>query len=321
MSFGVETSDDLLEAVKRDLKIPASQPQAYTDQRILSIAYEKLVSRLVPMLLSVNQGWFQTQSEYVMTAGTDTYLYPQYAMYQKISTATIVNAVTNEEVPLIPCEINERRYHGYGTQGFPNYCYSVDNSLTLVPAPDAGVSTAYRLRFVYFRMPGKLVPISAAAKVQSVNYATGQVTYTATPPAGFTSTSTHDFYSNIPPFKRLQNAITATNLAANVQTFPVTSVQTLVAGNYVNIVDETIYPALPYGMFTNLKELTMHSLSCTQMDAATAAKIEQMIVESARNVLMSAPGNRFVQRMRKIPMWDNALIDGTGQSRGRGVFP
>lgn len=320
MSFGVETSDDLLLAIKRDLKIPASQ-LTYSDPQILSIASEQLVSKLAPVLLSMDEGWYRTQTDTTMTAGTPDYLLPKYAMFQKINTITIVNNVTNEEIPLERAEINDRRYYGYGTTGFPTDCYLDHNSVTLIPAPDSGVTTSYNLRFVYYRMPGKLVKKSEAAQVQSVNYATGAVTYTATPPATFTSSSFHDFYSSTPPFKRLQNNIQATALAANVQTFPVASVQTLLAGNWVNLVDETIYPDIPYGLFTALKELTMFSLSNSQMDIQTAMQIQQQIVLNAKNMIGSAPGNRYVSKYKKISQWDNALLNNIGTSRGRGVFP
>lgn len=320
MSFGIETSDDLLAAIKRDLRIPASQ-LSYSDNQILSIAYEQLVSKLTPVLLPMNEGFYQTQSEVNMTQGVDSYLLPQYAMYQKMNTITIVDINDHEELPLERTEINERRYMGYGTQGFPTHCYLDHNSVTLIPSPDAGASSGYYLRFVYYRIPSKLVLKAASAQVQSVNYGTGAVTYTATPPATFTASSSHDFYSNVPPFKRIANNITATVIAANVQTFPAASVQNLLAGNWVNIVDETIYPDYPYGLFTALKELTMFALSSSKMDMQTALQIQQQILLNANNMLAAAPGNRFLSKYRKISQFDNRILNINGINRGKNAFP
>ena len=122
-------------------------------------------------------------------------------------------------------------------------------------------------RCQYYRRPGRLVKVSAAAKVQSVNKANGQVTYTAVPPSTFTASSTHDFYLGQPPFKRLQTNITATTIAGAVQTFPVASVQNINANDYVCLLDETVFPDMPTELQDLFVELIVQRLAKIQNDA------------------------------------------------------
>lgn len=317
MSFGIETSDDLVAAVKRDCKIPNGQI-TYTDAQILAIAYEKLLEVIVPLLLSADEGWYRTSVDSSLTGGVGSYVLPKYSMFLKLYAAAIYNITTNEERMLDRADLADRMFYGYGKNGFPTHVYIEHNSVTLLPFPDAGTAAAYGLRFIFFRMPGSLVMTSAAAKVLSVNKATGVVTYTANPPATFTATSTHDFYSSTSPFTRIQNGITATAQAGATQTFPIPSVQNLNPGDYVNILDQTVYPDIPYGLFTSLKNLTIHSIASTQMDVQQSMEAEKKIITNAKTIIGAAPGNRFVSQYKKISQWNNALISTSGIWRNRG---
>lgn len=319
MAFGLETSDDLLAAVKRDNMLPATQI-TYSDSQILSIAYEQLISRMVPLLVSMNEGWYRTQVDAALTAGVATYVLPKYAVFLKIHDAVLVNNATQIECRLARVNIADRSIYGYGTPGFPNYVYLDHHHATLMPYPDAGTVASYSLRFIFYRMPGKLVQLSAAAKVLSVNKTNGQVTYTAVPPSTFTSSSTHDFYSSTPPFPRLQNSITATALAGAVQTFPVASVQTLNANDYVSIVDETVYPDIPYGLFTGLKDLTIYAITGSQMDAQARQEKEKDIMGNIKMILGAGPGNRFLSKPKKMSQYNNGILPTNGFWRPK-IFP
>jgi len=293
------TTDELIRQIKLTCFLPSAQ-ETFTDEDMLSLGDDEILSSFTPMLVGLNQNIYLESVTTPFVAGQSRYVLDKYAMWNKtrlISRLTGTNVIEMSHV-----EIDELPY--FSQSGTPRGFYLDNDSIIVVPTP---ATTTDSLYYWIYRRPGRMVLTSAAAKVLSVNYATGQVTYTAVPPATFTSTSTHDFYAGRSPFRRVGTEVTATNLAANVQTFPIASVQGLLPNDYVCVVEETVFPPLSAELHSFLQEAIIKVMSKAQLDPEAYAIQKQELMEDAKNAYM-APGNRTVGQPLKISCRKNPFI-------------
>lgn len=297
------TTDQLVADIKRDFYLPVDQ-DTFTPSTILSVADDELMSEVFPLFKSFNEGFFLEPVLQSFVAGQAEYTLPKYAMWNAVY---LVQRTVNG-VPVYPdygrIEIGQLTEYQTNIQGTPQVYYLLDNTIVFAPTPAVGTPDAFRL-WIY-RRPGRMVPVSEAAQVLSVNYGTGQVTYTAAPPSTYTASSFHDFYSKTPPFRRLATNIQASALAGAVQTFPIASVQTLVAGDFVCLLDETVIPPVPMEIVPFLKELTIKSMARTQMDQETYALQKQEVIDKIK-AAMIVPGNRTVGKAKGISLSKHPL--------------
>ena len=300
----VYTTDDLLASVKLNSYLP---PQInFTDQQFLELGDDEIFNSLASLLVSFDQGYYQESLDNPFVAGQSVYSFPKYAMWNKIRR---IDRISNGNIVypslrmITPDQIWENNSYQQGT---PRAFLLNHDTIQFFPTPQAGITDLWRIW--YYRRPGRMVLKSAAANVQSVNLATGQVTYAAVPPATFTASSYHDFYSSTPPFVRLQNNIQASALAGNVQTFPVASVQNLKQGDWVNILDETVFPPVPLELQPFLMELIVKTLTKTILDVDAYQVQRGEILERIKSVVSSAPGNRNVGQSIKMTQVRNGRL-------------
>jgi hypothetical protein len=261
------TTADLLSDIKRDDFFSSSQT-FFTDAELLDIGNGELLAEIIPMIKTFNENYYMELVDSSFVANQSSYALPKYGMWNVVF---LVQRINQSGIAIYPdfvrLELDQLKDYQVTNTGVPNAYYILNDTINFVPTPGPGVTDRYRL-WIY-RRPGRMVPTSFAAQVQSVNLATGEVTYTAVPPATYTASSRHDFYSSTPPFRRLQTDIQATAILGNVQTFPVASVQNLVAGDYVCIVDETVYPPIPLEIQPYLSEIIIKMVSKSRTDAQT----------------------------------------------------
>ncbi len=301
------TTDDLLTQVRISCFLPSAQV-TFTDAEILSIGDDEVLSSFAPMLVSLNQNIYLENVTTPFVAGQNRYVINKYAMWNKLR--RVDKQTSTNIVEMHRIEIDELAYHPQ--TGTPRSYYLDDSSIIVVPTPAVSQDSLY---YWIYRRPGRMVVTSAAAKVQSINYNTGAVTYTAAPPATFTASSTHDSYANRSPFRRVGTEATATALAANVQTFPAASVAGLLAGDYVCVVEETVFPPLTAELHPFLQDAIIASMNTTQPDGEVYNMKKQELLEKARNAYI-APGNRTVGQPKKISCRKNPFI-GAGRRHYR----
>lgn len=304
------TTDDLVSQIYLHGYIPDAQNN-FPPITVLGIAEDELFDALIPMLISLDSGYFVETEDFPFVGGVTEYTFPQYAMWNKLR--RIDKIVNGRVYPLTRIEYDQLYLYDTTTNSDVSAFYLKHDVICFVNPPTPGTTDSYRVHI--YRRPGKMVPTSSAALVQSINYATGAVTYTAVPPATYTNTSRHDFYSSTSPFKRISTNIQATAIAANVQTFPIASVQTLVAGDYVCVLNETVYPPLPAELHQFLQELTIASITKITMDANEYQLRKQSIVDSVAGLLRSAPGQRVTGQTKKLTLRGNGLVDRYGGIR------
>lgn len=310
MGYQLKTSDDLLVDFKRDSYIAASQGN-YDDSQLLAVADKMILQHVVPLLKSLDSGWYMDYTDQSLSATANTYGIPRYAMYGMLYSVRLVR--TSDGVETDDLELytdSDARIHRNGSPGTPNGYELKHNRIWLDRFPGSSDVSTYSLRVYHYRRPGRLVLTSAAAVVQSVNTGTGVVTYTGAPPSTFTSSTLQDFYANQYPFLRLGANIPATALAGSTQTFSLANAALLSAGSYVTLEDETVFPDLPIDLYPHLSDLMALQLARSKSDAQQLQIEQAKVVESMRNALASSPGDRVKGRKRKMSLLNSGLISG-----------
>jgi hypothetical protein len=186
--------------------------------------------------------------------------------------------------------------------GVPRF-FTVNSSyITVYPYP---TTTGDYIRCYYDRRASSLILKSLAAQVLSINTGTGVVTYTGTPPSGYTSSSNQDFYYGSSPYPLLAQA-TATALSGSTQTFSLANAALLTAGDWVCPRDQTVFIAMPEELVPYLSDMVIKCLARTQQDSELLKTQMQAIQESARQLLTST-GNRLPGNPKKIRL-TNPLV-------------
>jgi hypothetical protein len=302
------TSDDLVNDVRRDQFLTVAQDH-FSPAQILNIADQELHQTLLPLLISLDDGFNLEAADTAFVSGTSDYEVSRYAMYGKVRMVTALRSDGTERqlVRVTP----EQAHLWEGGSGDPEAFQILADQIRVYPTPSSATES---LRQWIYRRPGRLVPTSSAAMVSTA--VTTTVTYTASKPATFTATSVHDFYRGTSPFRRVATAATATGSPlATTQTFSAANVALLTANDWVCVRDESVFPAIPLELVPFLKDLVMRSLSRSQMDEAQYQVQRAEIVDRVKSV-MKAPGQRVMSTAKKISI-DPARVFGGGR---RGWF-
>lgn len=298
------TTDEFLSDLIKSARLPDGDNN-YTNDDLLHMADDEVQNSLAPLLKSLDEGFYIEPFFGSFSVGQADYSIPRYAMWNAIYR---VDLVENGNFRILyRIEPDELSQYDQNATGVPARFYPKHDVITFLPTPAAGVSVSYCMYI--WRRPGAMVQTSAAAKVQSVNYATGQVTYTAIPPTTFTSSSVHDFYSSVSPFRRIGTAVQATALAANVQTFPIASVATLQAGDYVCMLDETVFLPIPIELKSFLRDLVIKQIAQDSVDAEKYQMQRAEILERAKTA-MKAPGQRIFAQPKTMKVTQSPLLWG-----------
>jgi hypothetical protein len=310
MGYELQTTDDLLTHFKRDSYIAASQGN-YTDPQLLAMADVLLLEHVFPLLKRLGHGWYGAYKDVTLLTTTNLYALPRYAMAGMVEKIELVDATSGAHVadisPVAPGQAPMFENSGSGT---PSKFTLMHNVIRLNRTPASSDTTTYSMRVWFWRRPGRMVQLSAAAKVLSQNGA-GVVTFTAAPPATFLSSTVHDFYRGEPPFNRLAEAASATAQAGSTQTFATATAALLQADDYVCLRDETVFPDLPIELYPHLMNLMDARLARAKGDVQAYAIAEKAFEKNAANAIASAPGSR-IKAPVKVSLMNSGLLGGMG---------
>lgn len=287
------TSDDIVTAIQRVSYLPAAQ-RNFPAATLLNIADDEILGGLAPLLVSLQQGYFEEDADQTLTVNQRRYDYDQYAMFGKFRHIELVDSAG---VPYRMVQITEEQVIDYGVNvGRPTAFLPEQAQLAMYPLPD----NTYTLRQKIYRRPGRLVPTASAAQVQSVDTNTGIVTYTgAKPTTTFTASSSHDFYRGNYPFRRVGTNIAATGSGSGTtQTFSLANAALLQAGDWVCVVNETVFPAIPIELHPSLVDLVVKSLTRTQGDQQQYQTQRAEIIAKAQAIMVM--GNRAVGNPKRV---------------------
>lgn len=236
------TSDEFLADIKRLITIPSNQSR-FTNADFLAFGNRKMQDTLVPVIDSLQQEFFVTKTLTDIVVSQDIYAIPPRALGRKLREVKIVGPSGGRaDFPKIAVE-REQFYRAAGTPwGF----YFYGDRIAIVPVPQA---TGYQLQLWWFLGPGKLIPVSDAAVVQSI--AGDDVTVVSLPSTIVTG-STIDFIQGVSGNSCISIDKEVINVAGNTLTFTTGDVPTdLAAGDYISIAQTSPVlqipdPAVPY---------------------------------------------------------------------------
>lgn len=314
-------TDEFVADIKRDSFLPAVQSQ-WTDQRILDVAYDEVLSSLAVPLCEIDHSYYREASDITLVAGQAEYDVPRYAMLGKIHLAQLID--TNGEVGALDrIDPPEEKWFKTTTDGHPSRVRIDNNQIILDPAPSAAdIVTWPTLRCFIYRRPSRLVRLTTSgsntgrcAVVSTA--AAALVTYTAATPTDFTSSSVHDFYDGAAPFRRVASAVAATAKALTTnQGFASATVALLSAGDYVCMRDETCVVPVPSAeLLKPLRQLVIASIAATQGDkAAYTNALEQFSGKVA--ALFPAASNRLQNNLSALSLYNSPFLRGMRRSGG-----
>lgn len=224
------TSTEFLADLKRLITLPANQSR-FADSDFFAFAYRKMNDTLLPVIDSCDQEYFVVRTITPILSGTTYYAIPPRAMARKLREVKIVGpSGGRSDFPKIAVE----REQFYRASGTPFGWYFMGDHIEIVPTPSA---TGFSLQLWWFLPPGKLIPVTEAAVVQSIDTVLGEVTVTSVP-SNIVAGSVIDFIQGVSGNATIGTDVTIVSILGNVITFDPTSIPTvpaLVAGDYISL--------------------------------------------------------------------------------------
>ncbi len=231
------TTTDLLATIKNRARIPDASSGSYSPSVLLEFASEELLITVLPLIMGVRGGYYETYVDTVYTSLTPSIGIPSRAINGEIS---LVQYFFNNYVTIIP-EMEPSAAFTQTPQSTPQGFYFENNSIVLYPPPTGAYGT---IRVRYFQRPSRLEQTSNCAQITAFNAGTGVVS--VTPPTAWTTNSTYDFIpstaSKATPYG-LDSVITAIDSVS--MTF--TSLPAAVAiGDWIALSEYTPIPEIPF---------------------------------------------------------------------------
>ena len=248
------------------IKLKGAIPEGrFTDQEILDVAYDVLISNITPFLVSNREDYYVMSETQAITASQASYSLPSRAIGQSLREVKMIRG--NQVIDLERIDLEEVTSI---SEGQPNQFYIENNELILYPTPQ---TTADTLKQYFFIRPSKLVPITESARITAIDTGTNTIT-TTDAPSDWTTADTFDLIQGKSGFRILSQDLTASSVATNSITLSGIP-STLVVGDYINLVEETVFPYLPTEAHSLLVHATVAELleSIGDMNGFQAAEV------------------------------------------------
>jgi hypothetical protein len=280
MMTAFDTSE-FLEKVKIKGSIPEGR---YEDQEILNIAYDVLLSQMVPLILSLKEEYYVTSNSQSITANTKNYLIPDRAYgLQLREVKKLAGTQVVDLVRLDPSEILTTAV------GSPDSFYLQGDEVILYPTPSTSVDS---LLLTYFITPSKPVLTTDVAQITAI--ASGVVT--ASIPSTFTTALAYDFVSKRNGHKCLALDLSASAVTSSSITFNTSDIPSqLTVGDYVCLSKESPFLQVPDAGFGLMVQLTanevledMGDLQALQAGMSKAGELKGAFVQVLSNRIEGA---------------------------------
>jgi hypothetical protein len=248
----------------------------FSDQDILDLSYDCLLSEIVPLIIDVRQDFLVSYIDIPVIAGQVSYPIP----------ARAVNGVVREIKLLYGTQIiNLKRailedIEDTNSADIPDTFYLVGNDINLYPAPS--LSGSVTLRVYYFIRPSRLVPVIETARITAI---TGSV-LSITKPTGWTVSNTFDLVRGRAHYDLLSIDLTA--LSVTDSSIEFTALPSgLAVGDYITLAEETCFPFLPPEGHVTLMQSAATSCLESMGDpaAANSAAKTALLLENFKRVL------------------------------------
>ena len=181
------TSDRIIEGVNRRISNPQAQG-LLLDSDILAFCDDIVQEEIIPILESVNQDFFVTKFEQLITPGQSLYSIPYRAIGRSLRELKIRDQTGQylRNLPLIPIEDAYTYYQWNTVVGF----HFEGDRIRLVPGVPTSLANDQYLVFWYRIPPNQLVPYTEVSQVVSI---LGNVITVDQVPASFNALPLVDF--------------------------------------------------------------------------------------------------------------------------------
>lgn len=249
----------------------------YEDSELLELAYDVMLSEIVPMLIALKEEYYGRKHDTAIVASQASYPIIPRAFAGVLRDVKLVtgNTITDLE-RRDPESVSEIR------TGTPDGFYLEGNDIVLDPTPSAATGS---LRQLYFLRPSRFVTVSECAQITAIDTATNTVT--ASVPASWSTANTFDLIKGRAHFDILSYDLAASSVSSGSVQFSASLPATLTVGDYVCLAEETAFPFLPIEGHTALVQATaaaaQEAIGMPQA-AETAAKAK-MLKENFKTTL------------------------------------
>lgn len=276
-----KTVDSFLSDVKTRIIVPTAQ-EGYQPSDILSVADQLTQKEVVPLLISLRQDYFVTNSSVLMTEGIDTYDIPYRAIGRTLRDLKLTDS--SETVTRNLGKIDIEDAHMFPAATTPYLYYIKGDKIVVVPGPD---TTQSSLQIWWEMPPGKLTLLSTAARVVST---TATVVTVESVPIDFVAGYTVDFIQGKSGNTTMAIDKDILSISGTDITFPADTIPTdLAAGDYLAQAQYTPVVQLPNEVIPYLITLTAAQLvqgisdfegsNILRADADREAKALKMLLE------------------------------------------
>jgi hypothetical protein len=151
-------SDDLVSAVRMRCQLPtAANDGKFTDLNILELAYEELLTYVLPEVRKARGNYYVRSLDYAVASGVSDYSIPPRAQGASLRDVTYIDPNGNGwSIPEIPLEDSDYYKSSGSTWWSTAYVYTIEgNKVRLRPEP----TREGTLRLRYYERPGRLVPV------------------------------------------------------------------------------------------------------------------------------------------------------------------
>lgn len=270
------TTSRLLDQIKLKGALPTGR---YSDQEVLDVAYDVLISEITPMMIGYREEYYVRYSEETIETGKYSYGFPSRSMGQTLREVKIV--YTNGKVErLSRIEIEDI---STDDSGDPKSFYIMGNNLCVYPTPSTQEGT---LRLYYHIRPSKLIEVASAAQITGIDTGTNTLTFNSLPTT-FLDTETYDLIENTGGYEILSLDLAASSVTSTTVTL--SSLPTgLAVGDWLSLSGESPIPYLPQEGHSLLVQLTVVAFLEYQGDRENhgiAMQRAGMIRSSLENIL------------------------------------
>lgn len=309
------TSDELINFVRRQGRIPNKAVTGGQDQDILQLLNEALYSIIVPVFRKSNEGYFEFTQRIAVPAGAQRVPIPTRAVGRQVRDVCYYDGTERQRIQVLPRE----RLTDFSSESTtqPAALYVEGNDLVFVENYTGGNF----LDVTFYALPGQLVLLAEGRKITGVDTAAKQLTVdSAVPQAWVDEPKTFDIHGPLSGGElRMMGVVkdSADNLTITIQDAidgSTYGTSKPAVGDYICLEREAVIPAIPIEWHIPLgwAALMMWHQSQGNLEQMTACK-ETLgeLVQNEKGILkprVQSHPKKFIQR--------NPLWHGTGSVGG-----
>ena len=272
------TTDEFVEKVILYGTLPDGR---YTSQEIIDVAYDQLLTVVVPLIVSTNEEYYVRSEDQDIESGVASYAIPYRALGMTLREVKLLAGDSVEDLTRIGPEQVKTT-----TSGTPEAFYLKGLSVILYPTPNA---TQDSIQLSYFQTPAQPVLVAAAAEITDINRTTGVVT--ASIPTTWTTADLFDLVSSKNGHDSKALDLTASAVSGTTITFAAADIPTsIVVGDYVALAGQAPYFQCPDLCYRYLIQLTVNEFLQAlgaQTELATGVATADRLLQGIMRVMSS----------------------------------